>query len=310
MASDARVRAPGGRPGIGLAATALLFLAGVAVANETRIVESPSAWMPAGRLTLPAAPDGVNDASAGCVVVLHHILPDGRSAGARVLQGGFTRDVTQAAQLAFYDAAMDSTNGWRFKAKRKAPAKEHRTVVVGFTAATSPEASRHVEGIDLQDARVRSACVLEDLGDWGKRNAVLVDEALARNDTRILVPAKDQPVLLWVADGALAPPRYPMGYVKQNIVGCVVVGFVIGADGIPGQFRVMESRTSPPLSARDRQAFEGSALMAVSKWRFAPGPNNLERFQEFRQSTIKFMLGSSAPACDEVDLTKGVARPP
>ncbi|MCA0393332.1 MAG: energy transducer TonB [Proteobacteria bacterium] len=82
-------------------------------------------------------------------------------------------------------------------------------------------------------------------------------------------------------------PRYPQGLLEQGIEGCVNVGFVISAQGIPERFRILKSGSNQPSRQTIRQF--GSAVVAVLKhWRWRPGPENPAAFPGFASVPMGF----------------------
>lgn len=72
-----------------------------------------------------------------------------------------------------------------------------------------------------------------------------------------------------VADGAAVvtqqvPPKYPAAQKDKGIDGCVVVSFVIDAEGRPGEVQVVDSQP--------KGAFDKATLKAFRQWRFQQPP--------------------------------------
>ena len=288
-----------------------MALAGsAATAKEPVLIEPEFPWTASGVLQLPPLQPDVPAAAAGCVVVGHHILADGTTAKLRIMQGAFTDDVATRAQADFQRAVLEYAHLWRFQPVQPGdkPSATFNMVVVGFGVASALEGSRVVVGIDGQDARLRQACSIE-LSEWGNRNAIPVDEAAAREDEGMLIAQPDDPSSYWV--GAMRPGRYPVGAARLGVEACVVIGFRIGVDGVPGDFRIMYSSLKRTQLDGPLKQFEQSSLLAASAWRFAPGPDNLQRLPMFRQTPMSFHLGpgKKAPfACKAVDLAGSGTR--
>jgi len=60
------------------------------------------------------------------------------------------------------------------------------------------------------------------------------------------------------------PPKYPAAAVKQGVDGCVVMSFMIDAQGRPEQVEVVD--------AKPKGVFEKAALKAFKQWRFQAPP--------------------------------------
>jgi TonB family protein len=286
-------------------AVAVIFAGTAWAAQLTKIIKAPDSWKPTEPRMLDdtsfsAAPaDG-----AGCVIVGYHILRNGTVAKARVMQGAFTGGTPEAVQKAFTEAALAAAAGWEFRyvGRFAEPEPEFEWTVLGYGRAGRGQPRKAIVGVDEQDDRVRAACQLERLADWGKRQAVAV-EAVPDHKDRILFPYEEPANAFWVVDGDMMPPRYPVAAASRRIQGCVVVGAMIGKEGKATQFRVMRSMTSRS-DAKVRKLFENASVQAVAQWRFAPGPDNPARVPAFLQFPIDFLLDSHAPmkACQPVDV--------
>lgn len=232
-------------------------------AQRTKDVEPEKTWKVARQ---PFDPAGIADApaaSAGCLILGYYVLEDGSVTKPRVMQGAFTRDTPSAFQQSFANAAMAMTRTWKFEpaVRKRELEKAFERTVIGYGPARSDGASRAVVGEDAQDPRLRAACRLEDLATWGTRNAVAVDAAPDHGD-KVLVPT-DQPAEgYWASIRPLVPPRYPPSGFQRGIEACVVLGLTIGKDGVPRDFRVMRSSTSPPLRNANKP-FEEASLVAA-----------------------------------------------
>jgi len=135
-----------------------------------------------------------------------------------------------------------------------------------------------------------------------------VEEARARDDKDMLFKRPGDPASYWT--GATMPGRYPADAARSGAQGCVVVGFRIDVDGVPGDYRILSSSLVNVQSDRFRRQFEQAALAAASTWRFAPGPDNLGRRPQFAQVPMDFRLGRGmAPfTCEAVDLAGGAGE--
>lgn len=85
-----------------------------------------------------------------------------------------------------------------------------------------------------------------------------------------------------------------------------MVGMLVGANGVPDQFRIMESSTSKGMDAREKKLLENASVSAMSRWRFAPGPDNPGRIPAFLQIPVDFALDStpSKTACQPKDIRR------
>jgi hypothetical protein len=117
----------------------------------------------------------------------------------------------------------------------------------------------------------------------------------------------DDPVSYWTIMGDMTPPHYPLDAVKSGAEACIVVGYRIGIDGVPGDFRVMSISLNGFDSRELRKQFENASLYAASTWRYAPGPDNLPRLPEFAQVPMTFRVDRptrGTSSCEVVDLKK------
>lgn len=288
-----------------------MALAGsVATAKEPVLIKPVFPWTASGTLQVPPLQPEIPAAAAGCVVVGHHILDDGATAKQRIMQGAYTGDVTAQAQADFEGAVLERARRWRFRSAQPddMPTAKFNTVVVGFGAASALGDTRVVVGIDRQDRRLQQACSIE-LSEWGNRNAIPVEQARERNDKGMLLARPGDPSLYWT--GEMMPPLYPVDAARSGADACIVIGYRIGVDGVPGDYRILSTSLKYRNSATLRRQFEQASLRAVSSWRFAPGPDNLQRFPEFVQSPIGFTLGTRTISCQPVDLAAafGPAEP-
>lgn len=255
---------------------------------------------PAGELRAPVLPEGVPAGGLGCVVVGYFVRPDGSITGGRILQGAYASAVPQAVRDGFQARALEAAEGWRFVHREARPDAVHFGMqLVGFR--DNAGAAIAVVGAEGQDERVRAACGIRDLADWGDRNAIPVAQAV--RDDRMLARRPGDPHLYWTVAGDMTPPRYPGDAIRAGIEACVVVGFKVGVDGVPGDFRIMSTDLRGVQDKRYREAFEAVALQAASTWRYAPGPDNLVRMPEFMQVPVDFRLGGEPTfGCKQVDL--------
>lgn len=275
-------------------------------------------WVAALPLSLPTLPDDLLASSAGCVVVGLHLAPDGTTLKPRVMQGAFTKDVPPDSQKAFIAQALDASARWRFRYQppTNVPAAVKRDVdamaapkwafhreVIGFASSSPDGAPSAVVSAEKQDTRVAGQCQLEALAEWGKHNAIAVEAAKARTGDPVLVTRHAGDFRYWTASGDQAAPRFPVKAVRNGMDACVILGFMIGVDGVPSEFRIMSIRTvaPPPIS----KEFEDAALGAAVTWRYEPGPDNLKRLPEFRQTPVKFDsdAGRTRIKCEVVDLS-------
>ena len=68
----------------------------------------------------------------------------------------------------------------------------------------------------------------------------------------------------WAVPTHRAQPKYPREALDAQLGGCVVVSFVISADGRADQYQVLDSQP--------KGVFDRAALTALNDWRFAPPP--------------------------------------
>ena len=287
----------------------MLLATGVAVSKEPVFIKAPPPWAARDTLQVPALPADVPSSAAGCLVVGHHILIDGTTAKARIMQGAYTGNVAAQDRAGFEAATLAIADRWRFQytGRKSKPSASFNMIVVGFGPASVPGAPRAVIGIEAQDARVQSSCKL-DLVEWGERNAIPVEEARARDDQDMLFNRPDDPASYWT--GKITPGRYPVDAARYGAQGCVVVGFRIGVDGVPSEYRILSSYLVNAKSDRFRRQFEQSALTAAAAWRYSPGPDNLWRRPEFMQVPMDFRLGMGKATftCESVDLVGAAAE--
>lgn len=94
---------------------------------------------------------------------------------------------------------------------------------------------------------------------------------------RVDVPAHDTIARVM----ATVRPAYPQSALMMGLQGEVVVGFTLGADGVP---------RDPHIVASSSRQFDAAALDAIAQWRFAPSSTTTGR--EYRQ-TFTFQLGAT-----------------
>jgi hypothetical protein len=245
-------------------------------------------------------PEGVPAGGLGCVAVGYFVRPDGSITGARILQGAYASAVPQAVRDGFQARTLEAVEGWRFAYREARPDAVHFGMqLVGFRDNGGTAVA--VVGAEGQDKRVRAACEIRDLADWGNRNAIPVAQAV--RDDRMLARRPGDPHLYWTVAGDMTPPRYPSDAVRAGVEACVVVGFKVGVDGVPGGIRIMSTELHGVRDKRYQEAFEAVAVQAASAWRYAPGPDNLARMPEFMQAPVEFRL-SREPTfdCKQADL--------
>lgn len=296
-------------------AIALVAAGGVGdgvAAQKLKIIKAPDPWMPATVQTVHdpdlslAPPDG-----AGCLVIGYYVMRDGTVSKPRMMQGAFTRGTPEAVQTSFASAAVAAAADWAFQRSPKArgePYSVFEWTVLGYGPAQDALPRVVLTGAEKQDARVADACKLSDLEAWSSKQAVSV-EAAPDHAGRMLVP-RDEPFNAFWITAETAAPQYPPAAFQQGVEGCATVGAVIGKDGVPGQFRILESKTTRSRSARNadqaalRKMLEQAAVNALAQWRFVPGPDNPERMPAFLQTPMDFMLGDTPrePRCGKVDL--------
>ncbi len=253
---------------------------------------------------LPALPER----GAGCLVIGHYILADGTTGKSRVMQGAYTKGTPAEAQKAFADAALTASASWkyRYKGRFTRPEPAFEWTVAGYRPTNDERRLEAVEGLEAQDPRVRAACDIVDLATWGARHARTAGQLPASD--KILLPYEEPSEAFWAAIGEMTPPRYPPAAFQSGVEGCVIVGMVVKADGVPDQFRIMESRTSHGADARAKKLLENASAHAASQWRFAPGPDNPERIPALLQIPVDFALGDGRPSrksdCQPVDIRK------
>lgn len=289
----------------------MLLAAGAAAAVSRDPVLSKSAppWVARDSLQAPTVPTGIPADAAGCLVVGHHVLVDGSTAKARIMQGAYTSNVAAQHQTAFEAVSLAVADQWRFRYKgyNNEPTASFNTVVVGFGAVGVTDAPRAVIGIEAQDARVQPSCNI-DLAAWGEQNAIPVEEARARQDQDMLLKRPGDPASYWT--GTIVPGRYPPDAARHGAQACVVVGFRVGVDGVPSDYRIVYLSLAGVDSPRFRKQFERSALAAAAAWRYSPGPDNLGRRPEFVQVPMDFRLSGtkSSFTCEALDLAGDAAE--
>lgn len=291
-----------------LLAVLLCGLPSIGMAGETAANgDKPPQWRAHGALATPALSDAVPPATAGCVVVGHEILADGTVTRPRILTGAFAGAVDAAVQREFSLQAMQAATQWRFEyvgeASKPAPAFHMETV--GFLPA-GDASTRVVTGIQNQYQALGDNCEITDLAAWGNENAVSIERALAANGDRVLIRDPELPRSYWLVLGEMVPPKYPRIAAQFGVEGCVVLGFTIKADGRVEGMKIMAGEFNGNTRPEEREAMENSVALAVSQWRFAPGPDNLARLPEFRQMPTVFQLGSESgrapPKCAPIDV--------
>lgn len=276
-----------------VAAAVLACIVGSAAGQGEKVKKIESAaWVPIAPqvvpiTNLPALPER----SAGCLVIGYYVMADGTTAKSRVMQGAYTNGTSDQIQEAFAGAALAASSSWKFqyKGRFKRPGPEFKWNVVGFGPAGNELRTGPIQGLEAQDPRVRGACDIVDLATWGKKHAVPSEKVLAHD--RILTPYDEPSEAFWTAAGEMMPPRYPAGAYMRDVEGCVIVGVIVGKDGIPDRFRIVESRFSRGTSEKGKKLLEEASARAVSQWRFAPGPDNPERIPAFLQIPVDFFLG-------------------
>lgn len=253
---------------------------------------------------VPTLPEG----GAGCLVVGYYVMADGTTANARVMQGAYTKGTSDQAREAFADAALAAAGSWKFQYKGplRRPGPAFKWNVVGFGPAGNELRTEAVPGLEAQDPRVRRACDIVDLATWGTKHAVPPDKVPAHD--RILTPYDEPSEAFWTAVGDLMPPRYPAGAYKRDVEGCVIVGVIVGQDGVPSRFRIVESRFPRGTSEKGKKLLEEAAGRGVSQWRFAPGPDNPQRIPAFLRFPVDFFLGfgdgPAKTACEPGDIPR------
>jgi TonB family protein len=113
--------------------------------------------------------------------------------------------------------------------------------------------------------------------------AVLLVVAVAAHAAEPTAPAAAPAPPAVMSDGmAVAierpPPKFPPAAAKKGIDGCVVVSFLVDAQGKAAAFEVVE--------AQPKGVFEDETLAAVKHWRFAP-PARPGRYAQAVQYQIK-----------------------
>lgn len=277
----------------------LLAAAGFAQASTF-----PDDWSPAGSLVAPSLPADLPVGSAGCIVVGQHVDGGGATSKPRVMQRAFTKNVPADARKMFTSQVLDASARWRFRnvGTGRTPTWGFHRVVMGFVSPASGVPIALFDA-DNQDPRVAVECRLQPLADWTRRQAVPAAVAQARANDPLLVAQEPGSQAYWMLDGEMQYPRFPAKFGTGNVDACVIVGYVIGADGVPSGLRIMAINNFASRSIR--ALFEDAALAAVSTWRYAPGPDNLKRLPEFHQEPITFSTTSSSRRrdCKVVDLS-------
>lgn len=157
-----------------LSAFVLACCAGTAGAQARKGMEHTD-WVPLAGQSVPFPAIGmVPQGSAGCLVVGYHILADGTTAKPRVMQGGYTKGTSDEVQAMFAEAVLSAASGWRFGYQGRfiRPIPEFRWTVVGYSPAGTGSGIATNLGLKAQDARVRTACQLDDLATWGTTHAL------------------------------------------------------------------------------------------------------------------------------------------
>ncbi|MDN5781862.1 MAG: hypothetical protein L0H23_07540, partial [Luteimonas sp.] len=145
---------------IGIVALAgwMLLAAGAAaaVSKDPVFIKPPPPWVARDTLQAPTVPTDVPASAAGCLIVGHHVLVDGSTAKARIMQSAYTGNVAPQDRTGFEAATLAIADRWRFQynGPQSKPFASFNMVVVGFGAASVPDAPRAVIGIEAQDARV------------------------------------------------------------------------------------------------------------------------------------------------------------
>lgn len=104
-------------------------------------------------------------------------------------------------------------------------------------------------------------------------------------------------------------PRYPIGLGQDQESGCVAMGFTIRPDGVPTDFHVLQFAANKP-SREVQWKFAASAIQALSRWRYEPGPENAQRLPGYAVNVSSFRLSRGiadgpadwSPACRIDDL--------
>lgn len=284
-----------GRYGTWLALAFALLACWASAASEPRITELPSPWVPDTQPTSEFA-SRLDSNAAGCVVAGLQIGADGRVKRALVLQGAFTARVDEAQRVQVQRAIRSDLLQWTFKPRkrRSRPSATHFDIVtVGFGPVAAGTASRTLVGAERQDRRLGEACRIASLADWGKRNAIAVEQAMQRHSDQIIFTGSDDDRLMWTGD-RMQPPIYPPAAYMSGVDGCVEVAFLVREDGKTDRIKVIsvESR-SRRQDKESLGALEQATLLAVTEWSFAPGPDNLDRRPVLMSVPVEFSLGGS-----------------
>jgi hypothetical protein len=291
-----------------VALTALLPVSAAVVALEP-IRTAPSPWVLENQQMSDFASRLDADA-AGCVVAGLHIGKDGRVVRAQVLQGAFTARLSSAEQVEVQKAIQSDLMRWTFRPRKRntwLPVNRFEMFTVGFVPARSEESNRTVIGPSRQHAALGKSCEIGSLADWGERNAIPVEQAMQRNSDDIIVSEAGDGRLLWVsAPVKLTPPRYPPVAYANGVGGCVRIAYVVREDGSTDRMKLLSVDPSPAnggsaslaYGSRREQAVVALgqvSLLAVSQWKFAPGPDNLERRPALMSSPLSFSVGGPMP---------------
>lgn len=271
-----------------LAASAVLVCGSV---NRTAQAAQSDVWAAESPMTEPSLPAGMPPKSIGCVVVGFSVLADGSTVAPRVMKGTFSNDVPPELQDAFSREVVETARVWRYRAIR--PSKGgFRWETVGFIMPEGDSATQAALriGPKAQAAPLDSACDIADLAEWGEEHAVPFEPAMRNAEAKVLVQDDSRPGVYWLQTGRRLMPNFPDGALQAGMEACMVIGYMVKADGSVAVPRVVMSNYGWGADGMTRRRFENAALNAVKKWRYSPGPDNLDRLPQLMQGKLEFSI--------------------
>jgi hypothetical protein len=119
----------------------------------------------------------------------------------------------------------------------------------------------------------------------------------------------------WIAEpGTMFAPAYPEAYAAEQEQVCVVIGYLLNADGHTSDFSLLKSWSSGSNS-RSRvdfwKAFAVDSSRALSLWKFRPRPGVASPGPVYTAATFVFGPGNQAETkahCAIPDLTQRVVE--
>lgn len=285
-----------------LLALILLLPLSMAYGGNDLIGQQPR-WNARQPLALAELPAGMPANAAGCVVVGFHVLADGSTAKARMMKGAFAGGVTTKQQRAFAIQALGSVSRWRFDpvvADWK-PAL-FRLATIGFGPGKEAK-NRVVTGLDGLPEPLQAACQIKDLAAWGDANAMAVDKARSEHGGKIALPDPSTGEAFWVFKKAIAMPKFPTEAIRDGVEACILLGLVVDESGKATDVMLLDSKVKADTgpNSRHRRELEELAMTAASYARFAPGPDNLERWAAVVQVPLQFSTSGIARARTRVE---------